>query len=130
MGPRPFFSRPISRPIPFLSRPRSRRDHEWARPRPRPRPFPSRPRPKLRHQKQVSRRSRNETLSRDVTSLIIYAILAINHFNVAKQHLQAQETNQLTKRCVKRCSSLFESNATIASVYDPGQTSTSDNSYV
>ena len=56
---RPLVSRPRPRPRPFFSRPR-----------PRPRPFFSRPRPRPRPQNRVSRRSRDQDMSRDITSLV------------------------------------------------------------
>src|SRR5437867_2508233 len=68
--PRPKLSRPRSRPRPELSRPRSRPRPELSRPRPRPRPRLARPRPRSIPQNRVSRRSRDETWSRDLTSLM------------------------------------------------------------
>src|SRR2546425_12749732 len=65
-----------TRPRPELSRPRSRPRPEPSRPRPRPRPELSRPRPRHRlarprprPQNRVSRRYRDETWYRDLTSL-------------------------------------------------------------
>ena len=55
--PRPEFSRPRPRPEP--SRPRSR--YELSKPRPKPRPRP---------QNRVSRRSRDQDMSRNLTSLM------------------------------------------------------------
>src|SRR3989442_7722300 len=77
--PRPNLSRPRSRPRPELSRPRPRPRPELSRPRPRPRHRLARPRPRSRPQNWVSRRSRDETWSRDLTSL--YVTHFFDHFD-------------------------------------------------